>query len=212
MATITKNGLKFRQGSVCEKVYTEAFLNGKEPEIVAEALKLPIQTIKHHIYNIKRIITKIEVQGSTTTTTSASGTPRPDSLDLTLQIYEKRNKLILFVKTNPKWEKFVSRKELKESYQLWGRNKTGQFYQGDLLGKNVDDVNRPIILNSKINFGVLRIKDISLGIEFELDRLLNFEQLSLAAQEFAKAFKDLYDKAINKNKLKIEAYVSEASK
>lgn len=168
--------------------------------------------IRNVVYRIRvqeGLINPTEQQTILTPTT-------PETPRLTLKIIEENNTLILYVKSDEKYEKWLKdTKELKDSNFLWGiSGNTGKFYYQRLDNDDTlsyDNVNSPIITGRnkhKINLGILRLQDISKGLKFDLSEfgLIPTESLKKCCSDFVKFYDTIYSRKVLNHKVNIEMY------
>lgn len=207
---IIKN-LKFKEGtamSLVAKLYLE---ENKSKEEIYDILKtshsLSDESIYNSIWSINRRLKKLGLQPETEAEVlPVSNNSVNNDKALTIKVYEKNKKLILFVKTCKSFEDYmIKHKEIRTTENLFNKGVTSGFYFGNLVATNeLDNINSDIILFNSLNYGILRVKDISLGKEFEISKLITQEKLIQILEDFSIKFDNFYKNKILKDKINIE--------
>jgi len=191
--------LNFRPGSRPEIIYKLCFIEQKTLSEIVSITDYPEKDITYYIRKFKKLIS---------TTSSTSTTQTNCSTAIQLKVYEQNDNLILYVKTCKEFEDYLkAHNEIRNSTNLWGQRKTGKFYHNRIVDNYRDDINRSIIYEGTINFGVLRIPGISDGIEFTIDGLLTQAQLTKSIKQLINAFNTFYKTKILNQTINIEAEV-----
>lgn len=209
---IIKN-IKFKDNSTIEKVAKLSLVENKGKEEIIqnllsdfpdESVEVIRKKVNDYLWHINKKLEKIN-----TNIIEQTGENQADDTALIIDIREKRNGLYLYIKTNEIYENFLkSKKELRVSTNLWNQRKTGEFYYGNLITRpEFDDINREIILLNSINYGILRIKGISQGLEFPITQIVSEDRLIQLLEKFSTDFISFYNKNILKQKTHIRLVV-----
>ena len=191
--------LNFRPGSRPETIYKLHYVEQKTLSEIVEITNYPQKDVD---YYIKQFQKKIAMTTGTVTTQTNFSTA------IQIKVYEQNGNIVLFVKTCKQFEDYLkAHNEIRDSEQLWGQRKSGKFYQNRIVNDYSDDINRPIISNGTLNFGVLRIPGISDGVEFKLDGLLTQKQLEQSIKKLITTFNTFYKTKIITQTINIEAEV-----
>jgi hypothetical protein len=205
--TETNTQLKnpFKEDTTKHKIFQKYFVEqNTDINSVAQDLGLAINTIKTQLYLIKKDLSR---NGDTSTNNITNNLSNANQV-FEVSIKIEGESLILFVRTCKEFEDWLkANKEVKETTNLWNKNRTSKFYHLKIVDNSLDDINKPIVLSGQINFAVLRIPGISEGLKFEIDGLLSHTQLTLALKKLLKAYKDFFKLKINIEKIDIKGEV-----
>lgn len=202
--------LEINQNTIKYKIYQEYFvLNNTNINDIANKLNITMNNVSSTVSRLKKKLLAQESTGTITTSTNNGTTSTIMTQEIDLKLYENdQGKIILSVKTCPEFEKWMQEnKEIRETLNLFGKNKKGKYYYLRVVDNYFDDINMPIVTHGKLNFSILRTVGISEGKEFELEGLLTQRMLELATKNLIKAFKDFYIKNILAQKINIQAEV-----
>lgn len=209
MSVVIRNGVRFIEGSSFEKIGTQYFL-GKTPAEIQVLLNLPIDKIEAAIYRINR---RSGTQVSASPTTQANNISEESHLHIHLK--EQAKNIVLFIKTDKKFEDWMSKKkECRQINNLWGQGICADAYIGEMIDKQAtDDLNRPVLLQNSLNYAILRLKNISNGVEVQVKKnLVTKERLIELLTDFSTKFDNFYVAKILKDKIEIEFDIVGAKK
>lgn len=217
------NKLKFKDGSLIEKVAQKLLVEHKDKETIITELKTELnenevsirKKVNDNLWLINQKLIKINERA---VISSESEVVESETLSnnigehcLFMEIREKRGKMLLYVKTNNEFEGYVKRKkEIKHTLNFWNKGVEGDFYYGSLVGNSeFDDINKEVILFNSINYGIFRAVGISQGIEFEINKLVSVERLVELLEKLSNDFVAFYNKNILKQKTAISVIVDD---
>jgi hypothetical protein len=213
MAVVIRNGVKFKDSSICYKIFCLYFEQHIPKETIPGILNISSTRVNETIkwLNGKFQQSGVIIVDEASPLTSSRGRiqqtlvqqqriePQPtemaDNEILKICTLEENNTYYLFVRTCKKFEEYLKGfKHIRTTDNLWGNNLQGEFYYNKLFDnyRKIDDVNRPCINENKINLGILRVKGISDGIKIEIKQLITQEKMKKAILAFKNDFKDYY--------------------
>ena len=213
MAIVIRQGIKFKDSSICYKIYCLHFEQNVPEELIPGTLAISYTRVHETIKWINNKLTPTNTNQNVIIVDEASlpiqrtliATPTNQLSQvvcignevLKLCTLEENGHYYLFVKTNTKFENWMAaNKQLKTTQHLWGENKPGEFYYGQMFTNKLDDINNTVILKNKINLAVLRVKGISNGLKIEINQLITQEQMKKAILAFKKDFKEFYNNVV----------------
>jgi len=212
MVVVIKNGVKFKDSSICYKIYCLYFEQHISKETIPGILNISSTRVNETIkwlngkfqHDNRGVIIVDEVSSLVPRqTVQQTLAPKPENTDLSLKeneilkicTFEENNKYYVYVRTNDKFEEHLqSIKHTRTTERLWGDNASATYYYGKCFDnyRKVDDINRPILVENKINFAILRVVGISKGFKAEITQLVTQEKLKKAILAFRTDFKDYY--------------------
>jgi hypothetical protein len=123
-----------------------------------------------------------------------------DNTLIKLELLRKDGEIKLFIKTCAEFEEYLKKnKKLIKSENFCmidNKEKPIEFYENRLTTDtsliSLDSAINPLIYNGNINSAILRIKDISRGIELPLNAIIPIEEIENYFKKFITNFKKFY--------------------
>ena len=177
-------------------------------------LNISKKQVYDEIWVIRKKMTLISQSTTTpnTTSTSENSSNLEASTPTTTQILEievkENDGLSIFVKTCKAYEDYLkANKQVRTSVNYFNTLAEGQFYHLSLIDNYLDDINKPVIYEGKLNFAILRVPGISEGREFKIKGLMTEQMLQTALTNLSNVFNKFYEDNILKKKINIKLEV-----
>lgn len=211
--TTIKN-LKFKDGSFIELIAKKYLEENKTINEIFEELKEThnLKTNKKVLDYVWLINKRLSKLGVNNTLENSSIIQEVQENPLHIHCKQKGNNLVLFIKTNKKFEDWMIKKKVLQTINnLWDERRTTEAYHGAMISRSdFDDLNKPVILQNSLNYAILRLKGISEGIEIPINKnLVTKERLIELLIDFSRKFDNFYSEKIIKNKIDIELNIEE---
>jgi len=184
-----------------QKLLNDNSINPNNFKELSQTMNIPYKTLKWYYYKLRT---------TTNPTTNTPTTTKTIIPRLSISIKEVEGDLYLRVKTCKEFEDFLKdNKELCDTTNLFNEEKTGKYYRLRFTDRYtfLDNINRNIFYEGRINFSILRVKGISKGLDFKINGLLPESLIVKQLKSLVKTFKEFYKKEIEKIPININGEV-----